>query len=83
MLSFGSDRRERTDEDTAARRAESELLLADVERANARVSEMERRNVSPVLSVTSRHLTYNTWVLQEKLRAEVEAAKSGSEDQER
>lgn len=47
------------DQETAARLAEADLITEDLERANSRVAEVERRN--------------------EKLRAEIEAVRSGSE----
>lgn len=47
------------DEETMARLAEADLITEDLERANSRVAEVERRN--------------------EKLRAEIEAVRSGSE----
>lgn len=48
-----------TDQETIARLAEADLVTQDLERANSRVAEVERRN--------------------EKLRAEIEAVRSGSE----
>lgn len=53
------DQSERQDEETLSRLAEADLMTQDLERANSRVAEVERRN--------------------EKLRAEIEAVKSGSE----
>lgn len=47
------------DQETVARLAEADLITEDLERANSRVTEVERRN--------------------EKLRAEIEAVRSGSE----
>lgn len=47
------------DQETVARLAEADLIAADLERATARVAEVEGRN--------------------EKLRAEIEAVRSGSE----
>ncbi|KAK4054157.1 hypothetical protein OIV83_001183 [Microbotryomycetes sp. JL201] len=49
----------RQDQETVARLAEADLVAQDLERANSRVAEVERRN--------------------EKLRAEIEAVRSGSE----
>ncbi|KAK4054374.1 hypothetical protein OIO90_003607 [Microbotryomycetes sp. JL221] len=49
----------RQDQETIARLAEADLTAQDLERANSRVAEVERRN--------------------EKLRAEIEAVRSGSE----
>jgi len=51
------------DQETVARLAEADLIAEDLERANARVAEVERRN--------------------EKLRAEIEAVRSGSESADR
>lgn len=48
-----------TDQEVEARLQEMDLLTADLERANSRVAEVERRN--------------------EKLRAEIELVRSGSE----
>lgn len=47
------------DQETIARLAEADLVTQDLERANSRVAEVERRN--------------------EKLRAEIETVRSGSE----
>lgn len=47
------------DQETVDRLAEADLITEDLERANSRVAEVERRN--------------------EKLRAEIEAVRSGSE----
>ncbi|GAA6006458.1 CCAAT displacement transcription factor COY1 [Rhodotorula paludigena] len=57
------DHSQRQDQETVARLAEADLVAKDLERANARVAEVERRN--------------------EKLRAEIEAVRSGSESAER
>ncbi|TNY17439.1 CASP C terminal-domain-containing protein [Rhodotorula diobovata] len=57
------DHSQRQDQETVARLAEADLIAEDLERANARVAEVERRN--------------------EKLRAEIEAVRSGSEGAER
>lgn len=51
------------DQETIARLAEADLITEDLERANSRVTEVERRN--------------------EKLRAEIEAVRSGSESASR
>lgn len=51
------------DQEVEARLQEMDLLTADLERANSRVAEVERRN--------------------EKLRAEIEAVRSGSESAEK
>lgn len=48
-----------SDQETVDRLAEADLITEDLERANSRVTEVERRN--------------------EKLRAEIEAVRSGSE----
>ncbi|BGP56100.1 hypothetical protein JCM8202v2_003711 [Rhodotorula sphaerocarpa] len=53
------DHSQRQDQETIARLAEADLVAADLERATARVAEVEGRN--------------------EKLRAEIEAIRSGSE----
>ncbi|GAA6043951.1 hypothetical protein NBRC10512_004870 [Rhodotorula toruloides] len=53
------DHSQRQDQETVARLAEADLVAQDLERANARVAEVERRN--------------------EKLRAEIEAVRSGTE----
>ncbi|GAA5910670.1 hypothetical protein JCM5296_001687 [Sporobolomyces johnsonii] len=53
------DNSQRQDQETIARLAEADLITQDLERANSRVAEVERRN--------------------EKLRAEIEAVRSGSE----
>lgn len=53
------DHSQRQDQETIARLAEADLVAEDLERANSRVAEVERRN--------------------EKLRAEIEAVRSGSE----
>ncbi|GAA5988242.1 hypothetical protein JCM10908_002127 [Rhodotorula pacifica] len=53
------DHSQRQDQETVARLAEADLIAADLERATARVAEVEGRN--------------------EKLRAEIEAVRSGSE----
>ncbi|GAA6023391.1 hypothetical protein JCM10207_002531 [Rhodosporidiobolus poonsookiae] len=53
------DREQRQDQETLARLAEADQITEDLERAQARVAEVERRN--------------------EKLRAEIEAVRSGSE----
>ncbi|GAA5824549.1 hypothetical protein JCM11251_000470 [Rhodosporidiobolus azoricus] len=53
------DHSQRQDQETLARLAEADQITEDLERANARVAEVERRN--------------------EKLRAEIEAVRSGSE----
>ncbi|KDE07672.1 homeobox protein cut like-protein [Microbotryum lychnidis-dioicae p1A1 Lamole] len=53
------DHSQRQDQETLARLAEADLITEDLERANSRVTEVERRN--------------------EKLRAEIEAVRSGSE----
>ncbi|GAA6014132.1 hypothetical protein JCM11491_004115 [Sporobolomyces phaffii] len=53
------DNSQRQDQETIARLAEADLVTQDLERANNRVAEVERRN--------------------EKLRAEIEAVRSGSE----
>ncbi|POY71026.1 hypothetical protein BMF94_5952 [Rhodotorula taiwanensis] len=53
------DHSQRQDQETIARLAEADLVAADLERATARVAEVEGRN--------------------EKLRAEIEAVRSGSE----
>ncbi|ORY89725.1 CASP C terminal-domain-containing protein [Leucosporidium creatinivorum] len=53
------DHSQRQDQETIARLAEADLITEDLERANSRVTEVERRN--------------------EKLRAEIEAVRSGSE----
>ncbi|KAI5477893.1 Golgi membrane protein [Pseudohyphozyma bogoriensis] len=53
------DHSQRQDQETIARLAEADLITEDLERANSRVAEVERRN--------------------EKLRAEIEAVRSGSE----
>lgn len=47
------------DQEVIARLAEADLITQDLERANSRVAEVQRRN--------------------EKLRAEIEAVRSGSE----
>lgn len=52
-----------TDQEVEARLQEMDLLTADLERANSRVAEIERRN--------------------EKLRAEIELVRSGSESAEK
>ncbi|GAA6057858.1 hypothetical protein JCM3770_002725 [Rhodotorula araucariae] len=57
------DHSQRQDQETVARLAEADLISEDLERANARVAEVERRN--------------------EKLRAEIEAVRSGSESADR
>ncbi|BGP40941.1 hypothetical protein JCM10449v2_004906 [Rhodotorula kratochvilovae] len=57
------DHSQRQDQETVARLAEADLIADDLERANARVAEVERRN--------------------EKLRAEIEAVRSGSESADR
>ncbi|KPV77777.1 uncharacterized protein RHOBADRAFT_51589 [Rhodotorula graminis WP1] len=57
------DHSQRQDQETVARLAEADLIAEDLERANARVAEVERRN--------------------EKLRAEIEAVRSGSESADR
>ncbi|GAA6034575.1 hypothetical protein JCM8097_005404 [Rhodosporidiobolus ruineniae] len=53
------DHSQRQDQETLARLAEADQITEDLERSNARVAEVERRN--------------------EKLRAEIEAVRSGSE----
>ncbi|GAA5979753.1 hypothetical protein JCM11641_004077 [Rhodosporidiobolus odoratus] len=53
------DHSQRQDQETLARLAEADQITEDLERANARVAEVERRN--------------------EKLRAEIETVRSGSE----
>ena len=53
----------RADQEVEARLQEMDLLTADLERANSRVAEVERRN--------------------EKLRAEIEGVRSGSESAEK
>ncbi|GAA5828670.1 hypothetical protein JCM3766R1_003781 [Sporobolomyces carnicolor] len=57
------DNSQRQDQETIARLAEADLVTQDLERANSRVAEVERRN--------------------EKLRAEIEAVRSGSESTSR
>ncbi|CAD6579741.1 MAG: hypothetical protein CYPHOPRED_000996 [Cyphobasidiales sp. Tagirdzhanova-0007] len=57
------DQGSRQDQEVEARLQEMDLITADLERANSRVAEVERRN--------------------EKLRAEIEAVRSGSESTER
>ncbi|KAK4694877.1 homeobox protein cut-like, partial [Phenoliferia sp. Uapishka_3] len=57
------DHSERQDQETVTRLAEADLITEDLERANSRVAEVERRNV--------------------KLRAEIEAVRSGSESASR
>ena len=53
------DHSQRQDQETVARLAEADLITEDLERANSRVTEVERRN--------------------EKLRAEIEAVRSGTD----
>lgn len=57
------DQGSRQDQEVGARLQERDLLTADLERANSRVAEVERRN--------------------EKLRAEIEGVRSGSESAEK
>ena len=57
------DHSQRQDQETVARLAELDLITADLDRANSRIAETERRN--------------------EKLRAEIESVRSGSESAER
>ena len=51
-------------------------MTADIDRANARVAEMERRNVRTSLLA---YAVLNFNLSQEKLRAEIEAVRIGSE----
>lgn len=57
------DQGSRQDQEVEARLQEMDLITADLERANSRVAEVERRN--------------------ERLRAEIESVRSGSESAER
>ena len=58
------------------------MILAELERANNRVAATERRNVS-TLSVMWRTRSLIPSLLQELLRAEMEAVRSGSDVQNR
>lgn len=67
------------DQEVVAKLAEMDFIVADLERANSRVAAVERRNVRFVLhsdvSLTS--------CLQEILRAEIEAVRSGNDSSNR
>lgn len=57
------------------------MIVAELERANNRAASAERRNVrvgSLVMDLYSRRLIYSA-NLQELLRAEIEAVRSGSD----
>jgi homeobox protein cut-like len=70
------------DQETVRKLAEMDIVAADLERANSRVAEVERRNASISRSFNPNLLSLFCRIEQEKLRAEIETVRSGNENVE-
>ena len=62
------------DQEVVTKLTELDMMVADLEHANTRVATVERRNVSRSQSHWSTAISY---AVQELLRAEIEAIRSG------